>query len=169
MSSEARLRERKSKVYIYFYSFSPSVTAKPCHLPRQREAISVENPTLGIEPKNKCDRSFFTSIAFFVGSKALILYLHLSGGGVAFAVPQLSIIFSTFVGRFAHKPPLSFGARRRNLLFKILRLGALDCRLKCFFYCSDADNLNRLLCFFGNSRKIMNRNYTPLKSKPCRL
>ena len=50
LSSEARLRERKVKVYIYLYSFSPSVTAKPCHLPRQREAISVETLTLGIEP-----------------------------------------------------------------------------------------------------------------------
>ena len=50
LSSEARLRERKAKVYIYLYSFSPSDTAKPCHLPRQREAISVETPTLGIEP-----------------------------------------------------------------------------------------------------------------------
>ena len=52
LSSEARLRERKAKFYIYFYSFSPSVTAKPCHLPRQREVISVETPTLGIEPND---------------------------------------------------------------------------------------------------------------------
>ena len=36
--------------FLYLYTFSPSVTAKPCHLPRQREARIVEIPTFRIEP-----------------------------------------------------------------------------------------------------------------------
>ena len=43
LSSKARLRERKAKVCAYLYHFSPSVTVKPCHLPRQREALSCFN------------------------------------------------------------------------------------------------------------------------------
>ena len=50
LASKARLRERKSCIFLQLYTFSPSVTAKPCHLPRQREARIVETPTFRIEP-----------------------------------------------------------------------------------------------------------------------
>ena len=67
LSSEARLRERKSCVFLQPYPFSPSVTVNPFHLstavsvgasklrleiatgnphPRQREARIRETPTL---------------------------------------------------------------------------------------------------------------------------
>ena len=42
LSSETRLRERKTTLFVAFYLFSPSVTATPCHLPHQREAQNVQ-------------------------------------------------------------------------------------------------------------------------------
>ena len=42
LSSETRLRERKTTLFVGFSPFSPSVTATPCHLPRQREARFVQ-------------------------------------------------------------------------------------------------------------------------------
>jgi len=42
LSSETRLRERKTAILQDFRCFSPSVTAAPCHLPHQREVGLVQ-------------------------------------------------------------------------------------------------------------------------------
>ena len=54
LSSETRLKERKGKVIMYLNPFSPSVTAMPCHLPRQREALVLQYPyAVGSNPRQR--------------------------------------------------------------------------------------------------------------------